>query len=301
MMDEAEMSGCAPPGGWLAMTFFLLSILPGCTTITAAPTTVPPAPTAVFSHAEFAGVLARFVDGDGRVDYRGMVESPEDLDRYVDLLARYSPDSHPALFPGEPSRLAYWINGYNAAVMKVVITYYPIDSVQDVKAPFLFFFLPRGAGFFAFRKMRFGGQELSLYQLENDIVRERFDDPRIHFALNCASVGCPLLPHRPFSAPGLDDELDNEARRFVAEERNVRVDHAERVLYLSQIFEWYEADFVGWYRAQFPGREAGLVPYIRRYASAELGATLDDGAADYEIRFVPYDWQLNDQATDSRD
>ena len=188
--------------------------------------------------------------------------SPESLERFYARAAAFSPDSHPELFPSEAERLAYWINVYNAGVLKLVVTYYPVSSVKQVRPPLLLFFLPDLSGFFYFRKLIFGGAKTNLYDLEHDIVRGRFAEPRIHFALNCASRGCPRLPRTAFHPETLDDELSREARRFFGETRNLRIDHAGQKVLLSQILEWYESDFTDWLREQRPERPATLLEYV---------------------------------------
>ena len=129
----------------------VLIVLLGCTTIRPADLgDLGSIESASFSHALFDQVLRSFVDDHGQVDYAALKARPDDLERYYLLLSKYSPDSHPELFPTSPSRLAYWINGYNAATIKAVLTYYPISSVTDVSAPALLFFMPDRSGFFFF-------------------------------------------------------------------------------------------------------------------------------------------------------
>ncbi len=217
------------------------------------------------------------------------------MEEYYRLIATYSPDSHPDLFPNKEHKLAYWINAYNAAVIKTVLSYYPITSVLDVKQPAVFFFLSDKSGFFVFQRLMFGGKATSLYYLENGVIRKRFGDPRIHFALNCAALGCPRLPRQSFSGEALDHQLENETRLFLAEERNFKIDHHEKTIYLSSIFQWYEEDFLSWYHNRFPGHPASLIKYIALYLTPEKTAELNKYGDDYPVRFVPYDWQLNDQ------
>jgi len=247
-----------------------------------------------FSHEDFDRVLHRFVDDQGRVDYTALKNDPHDLERYYLLLSAYSPDSHPLLFPTESSKLVYWLNAYNATVIKTVLTYYPLSSVGDIGPPLLLFFLPQQSGFFLFQRVTFGGKTTNLYFLEHRVIRKRFADPRVHFALNCASRGCPHLPRQAFTAERLDEQLDHEARKFLAEERNFTIKHQEKTVSLSSIFDWYESDFLSWYQDKFPGQEATLLNYVALYASAEKAGELQR-AASYEVRFIPYDWRLNDQ------
>ena len=248
-----------------------------------------------FPHAHFDKVLEAFVDGRGLVDYPALREDPHDLEAYYGLIGTYSPDSHPDLFPSTNHKLAYWINAYNAAAIKTVLTYYPIESVLEVQKPALFFFISDKAGFFYFQRLRFGGRTTSLYYLENSVIRRRFGDPRIHFALNCASLGCPRLPRQSFVGDFLDRQLDRETRRFLAEERNFTIDHDKKVIYLSSIFQWYQEDFTSWYAKTFPGRAASLLGYIDLYLAPEKSAMLQRVGDHYALRFTPYDWRLNDQ------
>jgi hypothetical protein len=262
----------------------LAALLAGCAT-TIRPTQsvdqLGPIP-ARFSNAAFDVVLQRYVDDRGLVDYAGLAAHRGALDHYYDLVAAYSPDATPPLFPTRTDALAYWINAYNAAVLRTVLQYYPIASVGDVD-----WWAPDKAGFFVLQHLTFGGVTSNLYDLENTILRERYHDPRVHFALNCGSRGCPQLNRYAFSGDVLDVQLDQAARRFVAEARNVRIDHDARRVYLSSIFKWYRDDFGD-----------NLLDYIARYSTAERAAELQRAAA-YEVEFVPYDWRLNDQSSAS--
>jgi hypothetical protein len=239
-------------------------------------------------------VLERFVDDAGQVDYAGLATDPLALERYYYLLSRYSPDSAPDAFPGHSDRLAYWLNAYNAAVLKTVVAHYPIASVEDVAPPRAFFFLPRRSGFFVFQRIRLGNRGTSLYALENRVIRHRFDDPRVHFALNCASRGCPRLRRQPFDPVRLDVQLDRATREFVAEPRNMRIDHATRSVMLSAIFDWYEDDFLDWCRAHLGDGPPGVLRYVAAYVEPERAAELER-AATYTRRTEPWDWSLNTQ------
>jgi hypothetical protein len=281
---------------FLLMLFILGWMITGCTTIH--PVMIEDRPSVdrgIFSNERFDKVLPEFVNERGLVNYSELRDDPGDLEAYYNLIATYSPDSHPDLFPSEKHKLAYWINAYNAGAIKTVLTYYPIGSVLEVEKPALLFFLSDKAGFFFFQRLTFGGKTTSLYYLENQIIRKRFGDPRIHFAVNCASLGCPRLPRQSFSGDFLDQQLDNEARFFLAEERNFKIDHDEKVIYLSSIFQWYEKDFTSWYRQKYPGRTASLLSYIDLYLTPEKSEELQKIGDRYRLRFIPYDWRLNDQ------
>ena len=269
--------------------------LAACTTIR--PVEVGESPVAIetFSHELLDRVLQAHVDDRGRVDYAGLVEDSGDLDAYYVLLSRFSPDSHPDLFPTRNDRLAYWINGYNAATLKAVLAHYPITGIAEVRAPTLLFFMPEKSGFFLLIRVIFGGDATSLYCLENILIRPRFEEPRIHFALNCASRGCPRLPDRAFTAAGLDAELDRETRRFAADEGNVRIDTTGRRVYLSSLFDWYRDDYLEWLRERRPRGDLGILDYVALYLPPQKAALIADAGA-FAVEYVSYDWGLNDRA-----
>lgn len=280
----------------LPIMMLLAAVATGCTTIH--PLVVENKPALMgnaFSHTAFDRVLGEHVDDVGRVDYKALKAASEDIQTYYQMISTYSPDSHPSIFPSDNHRLAYWINAYNAAAMIIVLKHYPIDSVLDVKNPALLFFLSDKAGFFVFQRLSFGAQTTSLYYLENQVIRKRFKDPRIHFAVNCASIGCPRLPVKAFSGELLDEQLDKETRLFLTEARNFRINHGDKTIYLSSIFKWYKKDFTDWYQRRYPERETSLLSYIKLYLTPEKSEILEKAADRYGLKFIPYDWGLNDQ------
>jgi hypothetical protein len=276
----------------LLIFFFLV----GCTEIKPAPLPAKKhAVPHVFSHESFDKVLQRFTDDQGLVNYTALKEDSRYLERYYHLISTYSPDSHPDLFPTENHKLAYWINAYNATAIKIALNYYPISNVLDVKPPAVFFLLPDKSGFFVFQRLTYGGKTTNLYYLENRVIRKRFQEPRVHFALNCAALGCPRLPRSSFIGEMLERQLDQETRKFLSEERNYRIDHEKKAIFLSSIFKWYEKDFLSWYQDRFPKRNTTLLDYIALYLSEDKAEELKKNAAGYRIRFIPYDWGLNNQ------
>ncbi len=273
----------------------ILLLLSACTTISPSLNEVEDLQQDSFSHQRFDLVLRQTVDDKGRVDYQTLKAQPGKIEAYYQLISHYSPDNHPELFPTEHHRLAYWINAYNVAVIKTVLNYYPITGIEQVSPPFPFFFLPDKTGFFVFQRPIFGTVSTSLYYLENSVIRERFAEPRIHFALNCASGGCPRLPDYAFTGEQLEQQLETEARRFFSEPRNFRIDSENKTIYLSSIMDWYENDFIDWYQIQYPEKKATLINYIALYLPENKVKQLQKYASGYNIEFTPYDWSLNDQ------
>ena len=239
-----------------------------------------PARAADFSYDDWGDVLAKFVDDSGLVDYQGLAADRQALDRFVDLIETTGPKSDPEAFPTREHQLAYYINAYNAHVFDAVLELSPdAKTVWGVTGT--------GYGFFVRMKVIVDGEKMSLKSLEDDIVRDGFKDPRIHAALNCASVGCPQLPRVPFLPERLDEQLEAEMTKFVNEERNCRIDEAAGTATLSKIFDWFRKDFEE-FEAERGG--GGLREYINRYRPADSQLS-----ADLKLKFAKYDKRLNRQ------
>jgi hypothetical protein len=176
-----------------------------------------------------------------------------------------------------PEQMAYWINLYNAATIETVLAHYPVASIRDIRiSPGLFSSGPWGRKF-----LRVEGQELSLDDIEHRILRPFWRDPRIHYAVNCASIGCPDLAPQAFTAATLVADLDRAARGFVGHPRAVRIERGRLVL--SSIYDWFKEDF--------GGNAEGLRAHLLRYAQGDVAAALASGVP---IASYSYDWSLND-------
>lgn len=286
--------------GWQSPALFLIFLLlaAGCTSIRPPLNLVestPPAAVENFDYSSYERLLAGYVNERGQVDYGGLSENPGDVDLFYQLVAAYSPDSHPQLFSNDDARLAYWINSYNLTTIKGVLHNYPITSVAEVAPPPLLFFFPSKSGFFYFQRFTYGGAETSLYYLENSVIRKRFKDPRYHFALNCASSSCPQLPRIPFYPERLEEQLEAEAVKFINSVENVRYDKLEKTLHLSAIFDWYEEDFLTWLEITSAGQDLAIVDYILSYLKEETAELINNDRDSLQIAYLPYDWGLNDQ------
>ena len=235
-----------------------------------------------YSDEDWRQVLAEYVDEKGLVDYRGLAASREALDRYVEQIERLSPRSHPHLFADRKAELAYYLNAYNALIFHGVLTKGPaVKTVWGATGT--------GFGFFIGNKVTVGGEKLSLKKLEDDWIRAGFRDPRIHAALNCASRGCPRLPQVPFTAEGLDAELDAAMAEFVGDVRHCRPDPATGTLHLSKIFDWFRKDFTDYERDQ--GNPFGnVIDYVNRYRAEDAKIPRD-----YKVKSMKYDKGLNRQ------
>jgi hypothetical protein len=220
-------------------------------------------------------LLQRYVDDLGRVNYRRWKAEEADVLRvWLESLA----DVDLADFTDADARLALWLNAYNAIAISQVLEVYPIASIRPkvLGIPNWLSFLD----FFTRSNTIVGGKKYSLNQIEHAILRPEFAEPRIHFALVCASVGCPLLRRGAYFPESVRTQLEADASRFIHNPNKVRYDAQKKTLYLSKIFKWYEEDFV---------KAAGSVAeYVGGYLGPE--AAVGDGWA---IVFLPYDWNLN--------
>jgi len=238
-----------------------------------------------FDYAPWDRVLKRFVAKTGRVDYAALKANPGDLDRYVEQVASRSPISDPNVFPTRDSTLAYWINAYNALVMKGVIDHWPISSVRKVgKLPYSFFWR---------EKFVAGGQKYTLDDIEG-ILRKKLAEPRIHFAIVCASNSCPRLQREAYTSENTERLLDEAARFYVNEPRNVGIDTARKSVTLAFIFGHYHADFENYVRARNNSTTGqSVLGYIRIYANPENRAALD-ALKKPTVHHFSYDWGIND-------
>ncbi len=228
-------------------------------------------------HAPFDGLLHAFVQ-DGKVDYRCFQTYEAALDDYLATLGRTDPDAL-----SRDAALAFWINAYNSFTIKLILSRYPrIRSIKDI---------PRR---WDRQDWVVGGRRRSLNDIEHKILRRVFVEPRIHFAIVCASASCPTLASEAYVAERLDEQLDRASRDFVADpSRGVRVevelrgpDGGRARVYLSAIFKWFREDF--------EARNGSLIDFILPYLPPEDRAVLERRRNDVSIRFLPYDWSLND-------
>jgi hypothetical protein len=209
----------------------------------------------------YARVLERFVNDRGEVDFSALARDRADLDAYVIHVAG-TPFGD---FPAGHERLAHYINAYNALSM-----YNVLDSgIPETHAGW------RKVRFFYLKELVIGGRIMSLYAFENDVIR-KLGEPRVHFALNCSARGCPLLPRAPFTARDLEEELDRETRRFFSEVRNLRVDQAQRTVYLSELLDFYPEDF-----------GPDLIGFVARFSPEPI-------PPGYGVAFIEYDWTIAD-------
>ncbi|MFQ5525370.1 MAG: DUF547 domain-containing protein [Thermoanaerobaculia bacterium] len=258
-----------------AMVTGAIMMAPACARAaeTVAESKVSSNPSAIPSDAPWARVLDGFWS-DGGLDYAGLRASPDDLHGYLESLASARPAE-----AGQKERIAFWSNAYNAVTAGFVLERYPkIESVKAVD------------GFFDSLHFPVAGEELTLDEIETRARDE--GDPRLHFAVVCASTSCPDLRSEPYRGSDLDRQLAEQTRGFLADpSKGLRFDGEE--LWLSSIFKWYAGDFTGGSTVVAFFARGKVVDWVLPHLPEALAGRIR--AADPSVKYLDYDWSLNDR------
>jgi len=222
------------------------------------------------SHQIWDELLRSSVKPDGMVDYKRFIQDKVKLDQYLKLISENAPDRNTW---SESEQLAYWINAYNAFTVKLIVDNYPVKSIRDL-GPALK--MPMINDVWHYKFFEIGGIETSLDEIEHGILRKEFDEPRIHFAINCASVSCPSLLNEAFVAGKLESQLSKVAAEFINDPRRNKIagDQAQ----LSSIFSWFKEDFT---------KRGTLIDFLNRYSEVKMKPSA-------RISYLDYNWKLNE-------
>ncbi len=209
------------------------------------------------NYEKYDALLQKYVGKTGNVNYKNLKENAAELRAVTDDFSAQNPSET----WGKNERLAFWINSYNAFTLLLITENYPIKSITDLD----------GGKPWDVKRVKINGQTYSLNQIENEIIRPNFHDPRVHFALNCGAVSCPPLFNRAFRPENLNQQLEKRTRQFV---RSKNSSLAENSVKISKIFEWYKVDF------------QDLVAFLNKYSTVKISPQAS-------IEFLEYDWNLN--------
>lgn len=247
-------------------------------------------------HARYDRLLRDYVQ-DGRVNYRAMHARPADLREYVAAIGRVDAATL-ARFSRE-QQIAYWLNAYNAFTLEAIVDHYPLKRRGIKGLAFPANSIWQIPGVWKELRRRAGGRDLSLDDIEHGILRPQYGEPRVHFALVCASISCPDLRAEAYRADRLDQQLEEQARRFIGDAaKGARIDHEARAIHLSPIFNWFGEDFVRTAGqipafARFGTVQSGVLAFVLRYRSdARDRAVLSSG--EFDLGYLNYDWSLNE-------
>lgn len=227
------------------------------------------------THALLGKVLARYVS-NGLVDYAGLKADRKNLDHYLDASGSVKEVDFKKW--EQPRQLAFLINLYNASALKLIIEHYPVKSIKKIGGWFGRPWDVEVAPYF--------GNIATLGYLEHEVIRKNYNEPRIHFALVCAALGCPELRREPYMDGRLNDQLEEQGRLFLRDKKKNHLNLKTGILYLSPIFKWFAEDF--------EQKSGSVLNFVRRYFTEEEQKYLAQGQT--KIRYSEYDWALNEQS-----
>ncbi|MFN3800336.1 DUF547 domain-containing protein [Belliella pelovolcani] len=223
------------------------------------------------SHELFDQLLKKHVTKEGMVDYQGFIKDKARLNQYCDLLSKNAPDRKSW---SEAEQLAYWINAYNAFTIKLIVDNYPVKSIQDLHPKIK---IPLINTVWHIKFFQIGGQDASLDEIEHKILRKEFEEPRIHFAINCASFSCPPLLNEAFVPARLDAQLDKVAVAFINDLKRNKINRDK--VEISKIFSWFKGDFT---------KNGDIIDYLNQYSKVKINPKA-------KVTYLDYDWSLNEK------
>ncbi|MDN3491182.1 DUF547 domain-containing protein [Winogradskyella bathintestinalis] len=213
-------------------------------------------------HQLWDEILKRHVSEDGKVDYAGFKTDYKNLQNYIGFLQNLYKKKILTTESSKDESLTFWINAYNALTIDLILRNYPTKSIKDIKDPW------------DQRLWKFGDEWQNLNDIEHKILRE-MNEPRIHFAIVCASISCPKLQNEAFTASNLDDQLTNATKEFLADTSKNEI--SQNSLKISKIFKWFKKDFE---------QKGSLIDFINEFVDIEISQSA-------KVRYKDYDWGLN--------
>ena len=211
----------------------------------------------------FDSLLQKNVDKTGRVDYQSLKNNETLLDNYL----AYIQNNEPTKDWSSNKKKAFWINTYNAYTIKIILNNYPLKSIRDIKID--------GKTAWKIPFVKVGQKRYTLDQIEHEILRKKFNDPRIHVGINCASVSCPRLWDFAFTEDNIASSLDNLMKVFINDTTRNKI--SKKNVALSEIFNWFSKDFI---------KNGTIISYLNTYAAIKISEKAS-------IKYLTYDWSLN--------
>ena len=220
------------------------------------------------SHQQWDKLLKKHVNLAGMVNYKGFVKDKAELDAYLKILG----DNPPQSSWSQNDQKAFWINVYNAFTVSLIVQKYPVKSIKDIAGKIYKINTPWDIQF-----VKIGGKTYDLNNVEHGILRKKYNDARIHFALVCASISCPKLQRDAYTGASVDAQLNNAGKEFLNDKskNNIAADKAS----LSKYFSWYAGDFK---------QNGTMRDFINKYSATKLNANT-------KISYLDYNWGLNEQ------
>ena len=216
------------------------------------------------NHDDWDSLLKKHVSKSGKVNYQGFIKDRVDLQNYLNDLSGHPPGENWL----ENEKLAYWINAYNAFTVKLIVDNYPLKSIREISDG-----LPMINSTWDIKFFKINNVDFDLNTIEHEVLRKQFNEPRIHFAINCASVSCPKLRNEAYFSNSLNTQLEEQAFGFINSDKNIINEQETK---LSKIFDWFRSDFV---------KEVELEDYLKKYKPLLK--------KENKVEYLEYDWSLN--------
>ncbi|MEO1521185.1 MAG: DUF547 domain-containing protein [Cyanobacteria bacterium J06633_2] len=237
-----------------------------------------------FTYDAYAEILETYVDDEGFVDYLGLQQNRTGLDRFNASIGAVSPETYNSW--SEDEQLAFLINAYNSFTLQSIIDQDPLkSSIRDIP------------GVWRIRRFSIAGESKTLDNIEHQTIRVDFNEPRIHAAVNCSAISCPVLRREPFNGENLDQQLEEQTARWLLSSEGIQINRDAGEVRISALFDWFGEDWVGDYSVEsgFDGsdKQRAALNFISQYISEEDAEYLQAGG--YRVRYLDYNWALNDQ------
>jgi len=246
------------------------------------------------SHTLWDQALKKY-NHHGLVDYQALKLNSNDLNNYLKSLASVPQPEYNSWKKEE--KIAFWINAYNVFTWKAIIDHYPIKSSFLKSARYPKNSIRQIKGVWDKLKFSAAGQKLTLNQIEHEILRKKFNEPRIHMALVCAAMACPPLRMEAFKGTQLNDQLEDQSRQFMNNPEKFKIDEAKGIVYLSSIFDWFGKDFIKTYGTddKYTGKgkkQRAVLNFAHAFLGTDDQKYLDSNQ--YKVKYLKYDWTLNE-------
>jgi hypothetical protein len=220
------------------------------------------------SHQQWDNVLKKYVNNYGLVNYKALQNDPAELNSYLKKLSNNAPQDNWSA----DEQKAYWINVYNAYTVSLILQHYPVKSIKDIAGK-----IYKINTAWDIKFITIGGKKYDLNNIEHGILRKKFNDGRIHFALVCASISCPRLRNEAYAAANLNAQLEDAGRDFLNDKSKNNISTARA--HLSKYFSWYKGDLTN---------NGSLADFINRYSQTKINSNTKIGS-------LEYNWNLNEQ------
>ncbi|MEZ4887314.1 MAG: DUF547 domain-containing protein [Chitinophagales bacterium] len=222
------------------------------------------------THETWDSLLKVHVNNQGLVDYKGFQTDRKKLDTYLQKVSEHHPNDKNW---SKEEQMAYWINAYNAFTVQLILDNYPVESIKDVTSGPSISFVNSP---WDIKFIEIEGAKYDLNNIEHNFLRKRFEDPRIHVGVNCASASCPALPQFAFTADKLYEQLDQQARLFINDPSKNKI--TSNNIQISKIFKWFEGDFT---------KNGTLIDFLNKYSDTKINANAS-------VDYLDYNWSLNE-------